>query len=399
MKNFKRFIVPVALCAVLIGAGIAVFMKGVPKSDKPDYFVQEKAGLNRLIQNSSEIHRMWIEGEESREWSLMKADCLKYLEVNQKFDESLLRCNPILLQCHALFSKNLNYKIINLEEVKNLPYRYLTKSNSSYGGLREVGVAMTIEDPATKRKLDIFLEDQCQEVYLEQRAYAYGEQVQEKDAEDYRFDNFNRHIYFDTHLVTNGEINEWIRFGNPDFTRGLREKKGDDLFLPAVDLTFNQMENYCSFKGRQVMLAHIFDAATFLPMDLGDKIPKRNLRSPYYWTKKASEYKSDCNLIYSKDCLSKKAYSLNSTEPSWSGLRDSMGGVFEAFRNPIDPDSNLKASSFYFDSKSSWHKLGFRAGWDGEGFDLRNFDFRGLNPFVAVEKFQVGFRCMREVMQ
>ena len=159
-------------------------MKGVPKSDKPDYFVQEKAGLNRLIQNSSEIHRMWIEGEESREWSLMKADCLKYLEVNQKFDESLLRCNPILLQCHALFSKNLNYKIINLEEVKNLPYRYLTKSNSSYGGLREVGVAMTIEDPATKRKLDIFLEDQCQEVYLEQRAYAYGEQVQEKDAED-----------------------------------------------------------------------------------------------------------------------------------------------------------------------------------------------------------------------
>nr|BDT29863.1 hypothetical protein BHI3_33290 [Bacteriovorax sp. HI3] len=399
MKNFKRFIVPVALCAVLIGAGIAVFMKGLPKSDKPDYFVQEKAGLNRLIQNSSEIHRMWIEGEESREWSLMKADCLKYLEVNQKFDESLLRCNPILLQCHALFSKNLNYKIINLEEVKNLPYRYLTKSNSSYGGLREVGVAMTIEDPATKRKLDIFLEDQCQEVYLEQRAYAYGEQVQEKDAEDYRFDNFNRHIYFDTHLVTNGEINQWIRFGNPDFTRGLREKKGDDLFLPAVDLTFNQMENYCSFKGRQVMLAHIFDAATFLPMDLGDKIPKRNLRSPYYWTKKASEYKSDCNLIYSKDCLSKKAYSLNSTEPSWSGLRDSMGGVFEAFRNPIDPDSNLKASSFYFDSKSSWHKLGFRAGWDGEGFDLRNFDFRGLNPFVAVEKFQVGFRCMREVMQ
>ena len=374
-------------------------MKGLPKSDKPDYFVQEKAGLNRLIQNSSEIHRMWIEGEESREWSLMKADCLKYLEVNQKFDESLLRCNPILLQCHALFSKNLNYKIVNLEEVKNLPYRYLTKSNSSYGGLREVGVAMTIEDPATKRKLDIFLEDQCQEVYLEQRAYAYGEQVQEKDAEDYRFDNFNRHIYFDTHLVTNGEINQWIRFGNPDFTRGLREKKGDDLFLPAVDLTFNQMENYCSFKGRQVMLAHIFDAATFLPMDLGEKIPKRNLRSPYYWTKKASEYKSDCNLIYSKDCLSKKAYSLNSTEPSWSGLRDSMGGVFEAFRNPIDPDSNLKASSFYFDSKSSWHKLGFRAGWDGEGFDLRNFDFRGLNPFVAVEKFQVGFRCMREVMQ
>ena len=93
-----------------------------------------------------------------------------------------------------------------------------------------------------------------------------------------------------------------------------------------------------------------------------------------------------------------KGYQLNSTGPSWAGIHDSMGGVFEVFRNPIDPESNLKASSFYFDSKSSWHKLGFRAGWNGDGFDLRDFDFRGLNPFVAIDRFQVGFRCMREVL-
>lgn len=400
MKNFKRFIVQVTLCAVFLGAlgGYFYFQRPI-KSDKPDYFVQQKAGLNRLIKNSSEIHRLWIEGEESREWSLIKSECLKYLEASQKFDESLLRCNPILLQCHARFSKNLPYRIVPFEEAGGLPYRYLTKSNSSYGGLREVGVVMVIEDSETKKRLDIFLEDQCHEVYLEQRAYAYGEQVAVKDAEDYRFDNFNRHIYLDRSLVTNSDINQWIRFGNPDFTRGLKEKSGDDLFLPAVELTFTQMENYCSFKGKQVMLAHFFDAGTFLPMDLNEKIPKKNLRSPYYWTKKASEYKPDCNLIYSKDCLVKKPYTLNSTDPTWAGLHDSMGGVLEAFRNPIDPESNLKASSFYFDSKSSWHKLGFRAGWDGEGFDVRNFDFRGLNPFVAVDKFQVGFRCMREVMQ
>ena len=45
-------------------------------------------------------------------------------------------------------------------------------------------------------------------------------------------------------------------------------------------------------------------------MDLNEKIPKRNLRSPYYWTKKASEYKSDCKLLYSKDCLGKKEYQI-----------------------------------------------------------------------------------------
>ncbi|MBC7429813.1 MAG: hypothetical protein H7336_14460 [Bacteriovorax sp.] len=399
MKNFKRFIIPLLVVAVILGVAGVFIYKYQKNSGSPEQFTQDKAALLRLIQNSSEIHRIWNEGEESREWSLMKSDCLKYLGTSQKFDESLLRCNSILLQCHARFTKKLNYKLMNYEEFDNAPYRYMTKSNSSYGGQHDSGIAITLEDNVTKKHLDVFLADQCQEVYLEQRAYAYGEHSAVKDAEDYRFDNFNRHIYLDTHLVTNGEVNDWIKFGNPDFTRGLTEKKGDDLFLPAVELTYSQIENYCSFKGKQVMLAHFFDAATFLPVDLKDLVPKKNLRSPYYWTKKASEYKSDCSLIYSKDCINKKAYTLNSTDPTWAGIHDSMGGVFEVFRNPIDPESNLKASSFYFDSKSSWHKLGFRAGWDGEGFDLRNFDFRGLNPFVSIEKFEVGFRCMREVLQ
>lgn len=399
MKKFKRFIAPLIICAVILMAIGAFYYKFQTKNANPEQFIQDKAALLRLIQNSSEIHQLWNAGEESREWGLIKTECLKFLGSEKKFDESLLRCNPILLQCHALFTKNLNYKFVNYEEFDNSPYRYLTKSNSSYGRLREAGVSVTLEDNLTKLRLDIFLADQCQEVYLEQRAYAYGEPSEARDEIDYRFDNFNRHIYLDIHLVTNAEVNDWIKFGNPDFTRGLSAKKGNDLFLPAVDLTYPQIENYCSFKGKQVLMAHFFDAATFLPMDLAETIPKKNLRSPYYWTKKASEYKSDCGLIYSKDCLSKKPYQLNSTGPSWAGLHDSMGGVFEVFRNPIDPESNLKASSFYFDSKSSWHKLGFRAGWDGEGFDLRNFDFRGLNPFVAVDKFQVGFRCMREVLQ
>jgi hypothetical protein len=400
MKNYKRFIVPVLVCAVLFaGAGIAFFYKGRTEASKPDQFVQEKASFMRLFQNSSEIHRLWTEGEESREWSLIKSACLKHLGITTKFDESLLRCSPLLLQCHAMFSKNLNYKFVNFEEFDNSSYRYMTKSNTSYTGLRDPGATVTIEDLQTKKRMDIFLADQCQEVYLEQRAYAYGEPVDPKDGEDYRFDNYNRHLYLDIHLTTNAEVNDWLKFGNPDFTRGLKAKTGNDLFLPATDLNYSQIENFCSFKGKQVMLAHFFDAATFLPMDLTDKIPKRNLRSPYYWTKKASDYKSDCNLIYSKDCLAKKPYQLNSIGPTWAGLQDSMGGVFEVFRNPIDPESNLRASSFYFDSKSSWHKLGFRAGWNGEGFDLRDFDFRGLNPFVAIDKFQVGFRCMREVMQ
>jgi hypothetical protein len=156
------------------------------------------------------------------------------------------------------------------------------------------------------------------------------------------------------------------------------------------------MENYCSFKGKQLMLAHYFDAATFLPMDMNEVLPKKNNRSPYYWTKKKSEYKADCNLVFAEECPAKKSFRLNMTGPTWAGIMDPMGGVFEAFRNPIDPESNLKASSYYFNFKSPWHKLGFRAGWDGDGFELNHFDFKGINPSVGVDKFKVGFRCMRE---
>jgi hypothetical protein len=399
MKQFKRFLAPVLICAVIMGATAFYFFYFEKKSDNPDRFVQDKKGLLRLISNSSEIQRLWTQGEDSREWSLIKSACLKHLGIKADFDERLLRCNPILIECHALFSKKLNYKILPDDRYEDLHYRYLSKSNTALIGLRESGISLKIEDNETKQTLDVFLADQCHEVYLEQRAYAYGEQVDIKDAEDYRFDNFNRHIYLDVHLVTNNEVNQWIRFGNPDFTRGLDEQHGNETFLPATDLNFQQMKNYCSFKGKQIMLAHFFDAATFLPMDLAETIPNKNLRSPYYWTKKKSEFKADCSLFYSKECLAKKTFQLNSISPTWAGLQDSMGGVFEVFRNPIDPESNLKASSFYYEAKSSWHKLGFRAGWDGEGFDFRNFDFRSINPFVATDKFQVGFRCMREVLQ
>ncbi len=395
-KSSKALLFSLTICAVL-AIGMWFFYVQNPKIEsKTDQFVQDKDALARLLENSSEIHRMWNEGEDSKEWGIYKQECLKLHKINSPFDESLIRCNPWLLECNAQFNKKLNYHFIKPENVVGKSYRYLSKSNTSYVGLKNSGYLFSIEDNLTRKRLDLLLEDNCQEVYLQNRAYAYGEEISGHESEDYRFDNFNQNIYIDRHLVTNADINDWIDFGNPDFTKGLKKKAGDDELMPATDLLFDQMENFCSYKGKQLMLAHYFDAATFLPMDLKEVLPAKNNRSPYYWTKKKSEFKSDCNLFFAEECNSKKPYKLNSTGPSWAGIMDSMGGVFEAFRNPIDPESNLKASSYYFHFKSPWHKLGFRAGWDGDGFDLRHFDFKGINPDVSVEKFKVGFRCMRE---
>jgi hypothetical protein len=405
MKDFKRYILPLftlSICAVLLLGGWFLYSKIQNPYSKTEQFVQDKEAMNRLLQNSSEIHRIWNEGEDSREWNLVKQECLKHFNITSPFDESLLRCNPILLQCNYLFNPKLNYRFVKPEkgnDENHKMYRYLTKSNTSHVGLEPSGYLFTVEDKQSHKQLNLLLADQCQEVFLQNRVYAYGEEISGKpseDIEDYRFDNFNQNIYIDRHLVMNSEVNDWIDFGNPNFTKGIKKIEADELFMPATGLNYSQMENFCSFKGKQMMQAHYFDAATFLPMDLSVVSPKKNNRSPYYWTKKKSEFKEDCNLLYAQECVRKKAFHINSTSPSWAGIMDSMGGVFEVFRNPIDPESNLKASSYYFNFKSPWHKLGFRAGWDGENFELRHFDFKGINPELTVDNFKVGFRCMRE---
>ena len=405
MKDFKRYILALfslSICAVLLLVSWYLYPKNKLFTKKSDQFVQDKEALTRLLQNSSEIHRLWNEGEESREWKTIRPECLKHFKISTAFDETLLRCNPMILQCNNLFNKKRNYHFIDLdagrEQTQNI-YRYLSKSNSNHIGLGQGGYLFRIEDNLTHQKIDLLLADHCQEVFLQNRIYAYGEEVTGSSSEvieDYRFDNFNQNIYIDRHLVTNAEVNEWIKFGNPDHTNGLEKIEADGLFMPATQLNYFQMENYCSFKGKQILQAHYFDASTFLPMDLSEVMPKKNNRSPYYWTKKKSEFREDCSMIYAQDCIKKQPFRMNSTSPSWSGIQDAMGGTFEAFRNPIDPESNLKASSYYFNFKSPWHKLGFRANWDGEGFELRHFDFKGINPEISIDKFKVGFRCMRE---
>ena len=408
MKDFKRFIVllfSLSICAVLLIGRWFLYPMNNNLPLKADQFIQDKEALTRLLQNSSEIHRIWNEGEDSREWNLLKPECLKYFKISSKIEESLLRCHPMVLECNAYFNKKLNYHFVapqlrdGEKNDNQVMYRYLTKSNTGHLGLQQPGYLFTIEDNISHQRLDLLLADQCQEVFLQKRIYAYGEEVIGKpveEIEDYRFDNFNQNIYVDRHLVMNSEINDWIRFGNPNLTKELKTIESDKLLLPSTQLNYSQMENFCSFKGKQVLLAHYFDAATFMPMDLTEVMPTKNNRSPYFWTKKKSEFKENCDLIFAAECVRKKAFKINSTTPSWAGMMDSMGGVFEVFRNPIDPESNLKASSYYFNFKSPWHRLGFRANWDGEDFGLRNFDFKGLNPELSIDKFHVGFRCMRE---
>ena len=170
MMNFKRYLVPlfsVSLCAVFLIGGWFLYPKLEFMSIKDEHFDQEKAALNRLLQNSSEIYRIWKEGEDSHEWISVKKECSKYYKLNLPFDESLLRCNPMLLQCHALFNKKLNYHFVKPEGESKKLYKMITKSNLGHIGIPSSGYLFTIEDNLSRKQLDFVLSDQCHEVFLQ----------------------------------------------------------------------------------------------------------------------------------------------------------------------------------------------------------------------------------------
>ena len=46
------------------------------------------------------------------------------------------------------------------------------------------------------------------------------------------------------------------------------------------------MKDYCSFKGKQLLQTHIWDAATFIPQDIHNNRKRVISKGPYPWTKK-----------------------------------------------------------------------------------------------------------------
>ena len=151
MKNFKSIFIIVILCLISL-----VFLLKTEKTNKTEQFVRRKDALLRLIKNSTEIHRIWLEGEDSREWGLVRNQCLKKYNITESFDESLLRCRPMLLECINEF---LPKKLFNIINNKSDMFSY----------------QFTLEDSDTHEKLEVSLNNKCHELYLEQGIYAYGE--------------------------------------------------------------------------------------------------------------------------------------------------------------------------------------------------------------------------------
>ena len=364
--------------------------------ENPDQVIQKRESFQVLIEGAKKLKKIWQEGDVRGELKNGKLNCSKEFKGAEAIDSTFFRCNIRFLECVLRESLEKNVidfpkNIIPLKQENDHFTKLINRSSMEGPKIPNFGVLIHLKHG--QDSLKIVFEDSCRETMLPQRVYSYG-----PDNSDWRWDNLNRLILVDKNLVTNFDISPWN--SNMAFK---------NLSYPATGLTFLEMEKFCLSEGKQVSQAHVFDAATFFPGDLKNKIPKKIFKSPYPWTRikmnaflfSAQRYddfvfeKKYCKQVYSFECLEKLPFENFQFEAiTWLGLSDILGGPMESMRNPIEPRENLLASSYHFPISSRYHQLGKRAYWDGIGFSGEDFE---LEEKPLGEKPQIGFRCMRAI--
>lgn len=362
--------------------------------ENPDRIIQKRENLEVLIEGAKKLKKIWHEGDLRGDLRVGKLNCSKEFKEFEGIDSTFFRCNLRFLEC--VLRESLEKDIIEFPKniyplkLENNHYtKLVTRSNMQGPKIPNYGVLIHIG--YRNDALKVVFEDSCHETMLPQRIYSYG-----VENHDWRWDNIDRLILIDKHLVTNYDILQSI----PDFNF----KK---LSYPATGLKQKDMEKFCLSRGKQVAQAHVFDAATFFPGNLKNKFPQMVFKSPYPWTRvkmssflfSAQRYddfvfeNKYCNQVYSFECLGKVPFDdFQFKATTWLGLSEILGGPMEFMRNPIDAKENIFASSYHFPISSRYHQLGKRGFWDGLDLLWDNFDLEekpiGENP-------QVGFRCMR----
>lgn len=245
----------------------------------------------------------------------------------------------------------------------------------------------------------VILQNSCRNVYLPQRFYAMGEEGQELIA-DWMWDNINRHIFIDRFMVTGLDLELYNQVHEPKIpTFG-------ELSEIASGLSFSEMKKYCASRGASVLTAYMYDAATFVPANLEETKVKRIKRAFYPESRRTSDgvlfkiqqekreiLPEECKRYYIRGCQEYFPYqNHNNNLVSWMGIAEVLTGPME-FLEDIVTNKNVKASSFYLDVYSNWHRLGRRATWNMDSFDGRSFD---IDEISLMSNVKMGFRCFVE---
>jgi hypothetical protein len=333
------------------------------------------------------IQKIWTEGS-----SLVKGttNCKEEIVLDKRVGGPYFNCQPHLWQCYWQGGLSGQAPSIKLELFGQT---YHLKANASFppipaysdfprfyellkltgSGLKlhyayqvEVSVA---ELPGFSQK--ILLTDSCRDTFLPERIYGYGKRP--ASGEGFIWDNFGRRIFIDRFYVTNQMVNEFkVLTGVPATIVTDRMKWP----LPA-ELPLAEQKKYCSFFGKRLLTAELFDAASMTPPDFKNTRPAKVVRSQTPWQRDLSktflgvarinpDYQLtplDCQLAQVEGC-NEKYFTTDSA--SWMGMNFPMGFFPESLENAIDPALNLKLSSRFFPASSEWHELGVRGKWNGK---------------------------------
>lgn len=234
----------------------------------------------------------------------------------------------------------------------------------------------------------MILADSCRDTYLPQRIYGYSKPKDKRD-KGFLWDNFDRNIFIDRFYVSNRQVNEWRALtGEFHKMEPDRKKWPKPAFLNSKD-----QKAYCSYFGKRLLEAKLFDAATMSPSDLKNPLPDTVYRPDTPWQRDISktflgvarinpDYQLtplDCQLAEVQGCLEKY---FTTDSATWMGMNFALGFYPEALQNFIEPDKNLKKSSRFYAPASPWHELGILSEWDG----------------TQAENLPVAFRCYEEVV-
>lgn len=408
MKKEASFVPKLILLATLISILGIVFIFFRPKAHfkrtekRPE--TKEKLFARVVQAAQAQIQKIWEEGDR-----LIKKEglhCDEEILFDQSIGRSYYQCQPHFWQCYwgggvianpvlkvdlygetfhlrakasfspqSVYSSNSRYY-----EILKGPYLGL---NFHYGMLTEFTV-----DEIPDMTLPIILTDTCRDTYLPQRIYGYGKIDPKIKNKDFEWDNFDRQIFIDRFYVTNQQVNEWyLLTGNFEKISKNRSKWP----LPALLNRADQI-NYCTFWGKRLMEAKLFDAASMTPLDLKNPLPERVMRPATPWQRDLGksflgmarvnpDYQLtplDCQLAQVQGCKEKH---FTTDSVTWMGMNYALGFYPESLLNDIETEKNLKLSSRFFSPASEVHELGTLDNWKG-----------GVQS-----ELHVAFRCYEEV--